>query len=422
MSDGHAEDDEHTPGGNVALIVGPGDRFLSGVSYCTTLLASALAERGPVAMLLLRRICPRAVYPGRARVGSTDGTLPLPEVPVFNGLDWFWGSSALGTWRFWRRIRPNVVILQWWTATVLHSYLTLAWLAKRSGVRLVVELHEVQDVGEARLPLVSRYTRAGMRLLLSRADAVVVHSEFDRGAMRDSYPQLAELPVEVIPIGPLADSDACRRGSGFSLRQEPPRPGEPVRLLIFGVVRPYKGHAELAAAVRLLTMSGLDLHVSVVGEVWQGYRQPLEELAAILPADRLTIVDRYVADAEVAAFFAATHLVVLPYHRSSASGPLSIAMNWGLPVVTTSVGGLVEATADYTGAVLVPPGDPAALAEGIRRALPLVGAVHADPHSWRRSAERYAALLDRIIDAGWSRDGRIPAERTLKGSLAGGVE
>ena len=95
-------------------------------------------------------------------------------------------------------------------------------------------------------------------------------------------------------------------------------------------------------------------------------------------------------------------------------------MSCGLPVVTTSVGGLVEATAGYTGAVLVPPGDPAALAEGIRTALPLVGATHADPHSWRRNAERYAALLDRI-DAGWSRDGRIPAERTVKSSVAGEV-
>ena len=108
-------------------------------------------------------------------------------------------------------------------------------------------------------------------------------------------------------------------------------------------------------------------------------------------------------------------------HRSSASGPMSIAMNWGLPLVTTSVGGLVEATAGYTGAVLVPPGDPAALADGIRTALPLVGAMHADPQSWRRNAERYAALLDRI-DAGWSRDGPIPAEQTVKSSVAGEVE
>ena len=74
MSDAHARGDGHTPVGHVALVVGPGDRFLSGVSYYTALLASALAEHGPVAMLLLRRHCPRALYPGRARVGKTDGT------------------------------------------------------------------------------------------------------------------------------------------------------------------------------------------------------------------------------------------------------------------------------------------------------------------------------------------------------------
>lgn len=418
MSGRQADGDGYTPLELAALIVGPGDRFLSGISYYTALLTAALAERGPVAMLLLRRLCPNAAYPGRARVGSTDGVLPLPDVPIFNGLDWFWGPSALGAWRFWRRIRPGTVVLQWWTGTVLHSYLALAWLAKRAGARLVVEFHEVQDVGEARLPLVSRYTRAGMRLLLSCADAVVVHSEFDRIAIQDTYPQLTHKPVQVIPHGPYAHHTQSRDMTAPRHRSR--QPSEPVRLLIFGVVRPYKGHAELADAVRLLTMSGLDIHVSVVGEVWQGYRKPLKDLQAVLGPDRLTIVNRYVDDGEVPGFFAAADIVVLPYRRCSASGPLQIAMSSGLPVVTTSVGGLIEATASYTGAVLVPPRDPAALAEGIRTALPLMDEVHADPHSWHRSGERYAALLDQI-DAAWSRDGWIAGDRTVKKRVAGAI-
>jgi len=414
VTDRHEKQNEHTP---VVLIVGPGDRFLSGVSYITALLTSAMAERGPVAALLLRRLCPRVFYPGRARVGRTDGALSLPDVPVFNGLDWFWGPSALGAWRFWRRNRPSVLILHWWTATVLHSYLVLAWLAKRAGAQVVIEFHEAQDVGEASLPLVGRYTRAGMRLLLSNVDAVAVHSEFDRLALRDTYPQLADLPSEVVPIGPFGnhvphgDAPASFESKG---------PDEPVRLLIFGVVRPYKGHAELAEAVRLLTLSGLNIHVTVVGEVWQGYRQPLDELAAILPPDRLTVVDRFVADEEVPAYFAAADLLVLPYRRSSASGPLLTAMAWGLPVVTTAVGGLVEASAGYTGAVLVPPCDPAALADGIRAALPLIGTTHADPNSWARSAERYASLFGRI-GADWGQDDRRPADASTDNSLAGGI-
>ena len=421
MTVGQAGEDEHTPVGPVVLVVGPGDRFLSGVSYYTALLTSALAEQGPVAALLLRRLCPRVLYPGRARVGRTDGALPLPRVPVFNGLDWFWGFSALGAWRFWRKARPSVVILQWWTGTVLHSYLTLAWLAKRTNARLVVEFHEMQDVGEANLPLAGRYTRAGMRLLLRFADAVVVHSQFDRRELQRAYPQLAHLPIEVIQHGPYthhvgnAGGWLSRQGQ-VPEGQRPAGPGGPIRVLIFGVVRPYKGHAELAAAIPMLTASGLDVHLTVVGEVWQDYRQPLSELEATLPVDRLCVVDRYVDDDEVPGFFAAADLVVLPYRRSSASGPLHIAMSCGLPVVTTSVGGLVEATAGYTGAVLTPPCDPVALAEGIRTALPLIGITHTDPHSWRRSAERYSALLNRI-DANWNAGGWHSESRVEKTSV-----
>ena len=348
-------------------------------------------------MLLLRRLCPRFLYPGRARVGATEGVLAFPDdVPVCNGLDWFWGISALRAWRFYRGARPAAVVLQWWTGTVLHSYLAIAWLAKWSGARLVVEFHEVQDIGEAALPVAAGYARAGMRLLLRSVDAVVVHSEADRQAVTKTYQRVAAIPVTVIPHGPYAQyvadddvaEDACATHSGRRSQA-----GAPVRLLTFGVVRPYKGHAELAEAARLLVQSGVDVHVTVVGEVWQGYQEPLDRLAAVLPPDRLDIVDRYVADEEVTGFFAAADVVVLPYHRSSASGPLHIAMSCGLPVVTTAVGGLVEASAGYTGAVLVPPRDAAALARGIREALPLVGKRHTDPHSWARTADRFAELL-----------------------------
>lgn len=316
MTDGHAEGS-----GPVALIVGPGDRFLSGVSYYTALLAASLADRGPVAALLLRRLCPELFYPGRSRVGRTGGSLPLPDVPVFNGLDWFWGLSAWRAWRFWRCTRPRVVVLQWWTATVLHSYLALSWLAKRAGARLVIEFHEMQDVGEASLPLVGRYSRTGLNILLNRTDAVVVHSEYDRREFIKAYPRLARLPIEVVPHGPYAHhgGESALFESGHdplvSTADAPDQHGA-VRLLIFGVVRPYKGHLELAEAVRALVADGMDVHVAVVGEVWNGYREPLEVLRAVLPADRLSIVDRYVADEEVPTVFAAADIVVLPDRKS----------------------------------------------------------------------------------------------------------
>ena len=89
--------------------------------------------------------------------------------------------------------------------------------------------------------------------------------------------------------------------------------------------------------------------------------------------DDITFINRYITDDEVAGYFAGADLIVLPYHRSSSSGPLQIAMAKGLPVVVTEVGGLVEATALYPGAVRVKPANPASLADGIQEAATLVG-------------------------------------------------
>ena len=402
MSVAHTEGDGHTSVGHVALVVGPGDRFLSGVSYYTSLLASALAEHGPVAMLLLRRLCPRVVYPGRARVGKTDGTLPLPAVPVFNGLDWFWGPSALGAWRFWRRVRPNVVILQWWTATVLHSYLALAWLAKRSrracGGRASRGARRRRGQVAVGKPIHPSGDAPSLEPCGRRRRAVRVRSRRDAGQLSSAgyiagrgHPARVPRDVRRLP-GQTAYSPTAPAASEVNL---------------FACLSS-AWCARIRATLSWLQRSvcsrraGLDVHVSVVGEVWQGYRQPLDELAAILPAgptDHRGPLCRRRRGCRFLRRRSSGRAALLA--RSSASGPLSIAMNLGLPLVTTSVGGLVEATAGYTGAVLVPPGDPAALAEGIRTALPLIGTTHADPHSWPRTAERYAALLDRI-DADWS--------------------
>ena len=85
--------------------------------------------------------------------------------------------------------------------------------------------------------------------------------------------------------------------------------------------------------------------------------------------------------------------VVLPYHRSSMSGPLQVAMDYGLPVVVTKVGGLVEAAEGYGGAVLVEPRDPESLRDGILRAEGLVGGDFSAPHDWNATRELYREVI-----------------------------
>jgi glycosyltransferase involved in cell wall biosynthesis len=92
----------------------------------------------------------------------------------------------------------------------------------------------------------------------------------------------------------------------------------------------------------------------------------------------------------VAAAFGHADVVVLPYHRSSSSGTLHVAMSWGLPVVITTVGGLPEAASGYGGAIFTPPGDPVMLKAAIKQAAQMRGQRFADPRNW---GETVGAIL-----------------------------
>jgi glycosyltransferase involved in cell wall biosynthesis len=132
--------------------------------------------------------------------------------------------------------------------------------------------------------------------------------------------------------------------------------------------------------------------LTVVGETWEGTTEPAELIAGSPHRDRITFVNRYVTDEEAEGYFGGADVIVLPYHRSSQSGPLHIAFAHGKPVVVTSVGGLVEACADYAGAVMVEPRDPVALLEGIRRAAALEGPFE-HPATFAAAAARYRDLV-----------------------------
>ena len=145
--------------------------------------------------------------------------------------------------------------------------------------------------------------------------------------------------------------------------------------------------------------------LTIVGETWEGHTEPAELIARSRHRERIRFVNRYVTDAEVLEAFAHADVAVLPYHRSSASGPLQIAMANGLPLVTTAVGGLIEATAGYEGAILVEPRDPQALLAGIEAAARLRSQRFAGGQAWmpRRSATSRSP-------SGWSRQ-RPPKRR-----------
>ena len=381
------------------VIIGSGLLFASGISHYTYSLSCALKDEYQVSALLMRRLIPRHFYPGRDHVGAAvaDAVAYPPDVPVYDGVDWYWGPSLTNALRFLDRQRPTVVIFQWWTGAVLHTYLRLARYAARQGARIILEWHESQDVGEAAMRGTRRYVQALMPRLLSLVDAHVVHSSFDMQAISGAYP-LGKAIMRVIPHGPY-NHIVTRAASRADARVE-----SPFRLLYFGVVRPFKGVEDLVAAFSMLDRDqASQFRLSVVGETWEGWTVPDQAIARSPHADLIERVGRYVSDKELADYVAQADAIVLPYHRSSMSGPLHVGLAAGLPVVVTRVGGLVEAVRDYAGTVLVPPNDPAALRDALLKLPARRGERYSNPHSWQQTLDSYRALIGELHRAGGSR-------------------
>ncbi len=197
------------------------------------------------------------------------------------------------------------------------------------------------------------------RRLYERVDAVVVHSEHGAARLREQL-RIDPAKVHVIPHGAF---DLFVPPGAAPPRPLPPElaavPREQPVVLMFGLLRPYKGLDVLLEAWRGID----DAELWVVGLP----KFDLAPLRAAAPPN-VRFVPRFVADDEIPAFFGRADLVVLPYREIDQSGVLFTALAFGKPLLLSAVGGFSEVAA-HGAAELVPPGDARALHAELARLL-----------------------------------------------------
>ncbi|MFM7088060.1 MAG: glycosyltransferase [Candidatus Paceibacterota bacterium] len=171
---------------------------------------------------------------------------------------------------------------------------------------------------------------------------------------------------------------------------------EVVKILFFGVIRKYKGLAVLAKALEILNQEDqVQYKLSVYGEPWEDAKDDIR-LVNNLPSGQVNLNLRYLSNQEISQAFKDHDLLALPYLRSSASGPLHMALGEGKVVVTSRIPSLTEAVEGYSGALLAEPGDPESLAEQIKNARTLISKEHVDPYSWFTVAENFNLIIEKV--------------------------
>jgi hypothetical protein len=217
-------------------------------------------------------------------------------------------------------------------------------------LRLVVLLH--MPVGEA-----SPRARPMERAVLSAAAAVVTTSRWTQAWLLDTY-ALPGSRVHVAEPGAALAEPVAGTPSGGDL-------------LCVGAVTPAKGHDVLLAA--LATIRDLSWQCACVGAL-DVQPQFVDDLRA--RADDSGIADRLclagpLTGKDLDAAYAGGDVLVSASRAETYGMVVTEALARGLPVITTDVGGVPDAVgrADDGGrpGLLVPPGDPHALATALRR-------------------------------------------------------
>lgn len=295
-------------GWKVALISPPGpivEAFPSSVSHVAIPTLGLEGSGGSARLIGIARVLTRWIRAGRILRSVAGEADPV----VVNSL---FGLPILG-----------------WAFPFRRGSGTVSWLA-----------HDT---------VVSRKQRLAVRLGARRLDFAVAVSEVTGKSIRDLVRR-----VRVRPNGV-----AVRGGDVVPAADREPVVG------ILAALTPWKGHEVLLEAVALIPHATLEIAGGALpGE--EGYAQALLERAErsdlrgrvrfLGHVDRSQVLDRWSI---------AVSASVLP-----EAGPLGVleCMAAGLPVVASNHGGAAEYLAGDAG-ILVPPGDPRALASALERLL-----------------------------------------------------
>lgn len=249
-------------------------------------------------------------------------------------------------------------------------------MARAAGLRSVVTVHDVEAFKPGSRSKLMRSITYGLSTRL------IVHNNTSRAELLTRSGVRPE-KVSVIPHGsylglvaPSIDRMKARRVLGLPEHEER-------LILFFGQIKDVKGLDLLLEAFGNVQAELGRCRLLIAGKVWKA---DFSRYQAIIDqhelADLVDLRIRYIPDSDVAAYYSAADLVVLPYRKIYQSGVLLMAMSFGTPVLASDLPGMTEIVEAGRNGFLFRSGDSDDLARELIRVL--------NDHAGRASVARQA--------------------------------
>ncbi len=271
----------------------------------------------------------KALYPEFVSKGAVEGAhaadAVYPEdvrLVLYNPFSW------IGTIRSIRQLKPDILLVAYWTGLLAPLYYLLRRL---TGIRIVVLLHNLSSHESFFFDPLMR------RLLAALADGIVTLS---KSVFQEVTAVMPAIPVLQL-FHPIYEPEEETPSKQYARRALHLGEECPV-LLFFGYVRPYKGLDILLRAMPAILQREPALRLVVAGQFFEDpekFRLLIEQLGV---GGSVDLYPGYVSRERTALFFKASDAVVLPYRSATQSGVVQLAYGYGVPVIVTPSGALPE--------------------------------------------------------------------------------
>ena len=279
---------------------------------------------------------------------------------------------------------------------------------ERWGVPLVQSFHTLGKVKNAALAAGERLEPEvrlrGEAEVIAAADRLIANTEDEARQLISGY---EAAPDRVTVINPGVSLSVFRPGSQAEARQRLGLPADGVVIVFAGRVQPLKApDLVLHAAARMIaddpSLAGRLTIAFVGGPSGAGRADPdgLTELAARLGLAGLVRLEPPCPQPELANWYRAATLVMVPSYSESFGLVALEAQACGTPVVAAAVGGLRTAVRDGVSGVLVDSRDPARYARAVRDLIARPQTLAGLSAGAREHASRFgwSATVDRLLD------------------------
>ncbi len=337
------------------VIIGPAYPYRGGNSLYVTSVYHELKNHFDVKVYNYKLLYPSLLFPGTTQLDKSNVAInPVPNERVVNSINpfnWFRVASML------KKENADLIVFDWWHPFFSMCHYSISKLISKKYRNKILFITENVVAHESH-----RFEKVLTKTGLSNANFFLALSNVVENDLKKYFPARkifrSELPVyDCYDMHQKFNDAETRKELGI-------QPNEKV-LLFFGYIRKYKGLNVLIDAMPGILKSLPDVKLLIVGEFYdeeENYRKQAAELSL---TDKIIFVSRFVPNEEVEKFYAVSDLVVMPYLSATQSGVLNIAYGFEKPVVVTDVGGLTESVEEGKTGIIIQPGDPKSLMDGV---------------------------------------------------------